>query len=487
MDNLDQRSVSLSSDSDKISVVTNKSRGRPRMSRASLPLAGADMRRRGAVFAFVKEFLYKSFMAEELEAPFYRNSATNHMPAVIRFSKGDSDLANFLVAEDINLDYGRSKVKEERTSAWDEESRHRLMLPEYIEGLFCEPIEYRAKVQKPSNLPDRAAKMITAIYLRHKRGLKVREVAVRCRLSPGTVSKLLTSYRINPDEYVNKIVQATQPPKTFGDGALSAVKTAILTNAHLLTNKTKLCGLLRPFLLPKDEFSDWKLFARAKKEMPLTKRKPRIDRSNPAKLRPPRELVFADMAILKLFIEQKRMVIFDSSTFLIDKLGVTCWTLSGDRPRLPGSSKPAGIHLMLLLAPEDIGAVQVLKEGVREITTRDFLMWGLKKIVEERQGLSRIDYIFLDNATTNSEKIARELKATYGISTLYNYPSNPRNNPIEALFGVLKKKFRAATAGERVLNPESILQTIRDTSPEVVQKTIRHIKHRMTMSFSCLF
>lgn len=166
------------------------------------------------------------------------------------------------------------------------------------------------------------------------------------------------------------------------------------------------------------------------------------------------------------------MLIFDASTFLNNKLGLECWTIKGLRPKIFGNPKPSGLHLLLLLASEGIESVQILKEGVREATTRDFLMWSIGKIVASRGSRPPIEYLFLDNASTNSIAIAEEVKSRFGISIVFSYPSSPRNNAVESVFGMLNKKYRSFAASERAVRPDDIFKVISESLKMSVRRTI---------------
>ena len=65
-------------------MVSIKKRGRPRMSRASLPLLGDDVMNAGAIFAFLKEEAYIQFMAEELTEDNPASKYPNNTPAYVK-------------------------------------------------------------------------------------------------------------------------------------------------------------------------------------------------------------------------------------------------------------------------------------------------------------------------------------------------------------------------------------------------------------------
>ena len=258
-----------------------------------------------------------------------------------------------------------------------------------------------AKVKKAEILPIKQSKMVAAIDMRLNRSMKLREIAVALKLSIPTISRIVKLYITDPIVFVDGLKQVTYHNKTFEKAASEAIHGTALTNASILTNKDKLCDFLRPYVKEKDQLSNWQLFSRAKKELQLVKQKPRIDRSSATKKKHPMQIMMADLTLLKLFHCDRTMMTFDSSTILNDKLGLECWTLQGLRSELPGTLRPAGLHLMMVLTSEGLGSIQHLKEGVKEITARQILMWSVRKIMTSRGNLPPIRYLFLDNSLLN--------------------------------------------------------------------------------------
>ena len=325
------------------------------------------------------------------------------------------------------------------------------------------------------------------IHLKLNMGLSFAQIAAKVRVSPSTVHKVISGYKHDPEEFVKVLKDSADTQKHFGADVGDVVADAALNNAHLLTSKKKFAKFLASKVIVPESWTDRRIFNVARKDLCLISRKPKCDRSLHAKAHSDMSLAMVDNIMLNLFYIRENMAIFDASCFLNDKLGLHCWSLRGVRPCLPGSNKVAGMHLMLLLFPDGTFSAQLLKHGVTEAVTSDFLMSAMSRRMAEKPNSTRIKFIFWDNASANSSRITQKLHANFSTTCIYNLPRNPTRNPVESAFGAIKKHYRSVAAKNRGVISDDIRDSLRFMLGERIEKTLSHVKSLICTSLSTYF
>ena len=140
---------------------------------------------------------------------------SNRLADFIKLAKHDIDFANFIVAEDVNIDYGRAVSEADDRTSQNMQQIRPIMVTEDIEALLTDDARNFIAIQKPKTLPSKQKSIIRAIEFRIMLGLKIKTISLMTNLSPATVSRLAAAYNRDPYTFVDKINKVTQSKVTF--------------------------------------------------------------------------------------------------------------------------------------------------------------------------------------------------------------------------------------------------------------------------------
>ena len=230
-------------------------------------------------------------------------------------------------------------------------------------------------VKKQATSPNpEAIKRLRALEMLLTSTAKLEEVARLCKLSVSTVCRLRKEYKADPEKLALKIESKLQVHSFFTEAEKHAVIKQLTCMNPAPTNKATLMTTLREALPMKDNIKDYRLMMKAKEEMNLCKRMPKITKGSNKITYDHHGYVLAATTLLKLFYEEGNMMIFDTCSFQNDKIGVTCWTTRGHRPMLPNGNNSRPMHLYCLISSTDVETCSISKESVTKHTTRNFIL-----------------------------------------------------------------------------------------------------------------
>ena len=186
-------------------------------------------------------------------------------------------------------------------------------------------------------------------------------------------------------------------------------------------------------------------------------------------------ITLAGMTLLTFMGIKRRLVIFDSSTFFIERRKQTAWVLPGVSPEGKASSAILTLHLHAALDHTGLLGVSI----TRGPQSRDQIIYFLGSILTSTglylstKPASR--YVFLDCSPMHDKTKLSILGANTYVHFIKNVPNNPEHNPIEWVFSLFKQAFKKVTMGITNLNPQHILDSICMVGQDRIKATIQHV------------
>lgn len=475
--------TSESSDEEKLclhsSRVTGPRRGRPRLSKASAVVFGDSLEKRIGHFIFQPLDVYHAMVKEVEEASNELRPTFGRGPSMFKLHEGDSTIdavlrQNDLDVHDINEVVDQLKQKHNR----EKETSRFPTDPCYHELLYPEgqQICTQEEVLAPARLKDKRLELIRLVALEH---FSIQKAAVRLQLPYSTAWKLVAKYSRSPIHYCNTIKASYVRFSFFDRVGKDQIRECLASLSTPLVNWTQAESFLKRFLPSRTKLSSKRIMKISKDELSMRKAVPKIVRGVPRRVFSEELIRRVDEVLIHLFYHRNVMLIYDSTTFMNDKKGITCYTMPGIRPTLPAPSSPVGLHLLCMISSDRIESTQLVKGGLDAQKTRDFFMISLARILSQTDKKNKVKYLFLDNAPVHSPDLAREVFTKYGVTLLFNLPRNPHTNPIEMLFGSLKKIYRKIAAASSSLrsadNQEALFRSTGDNYRRLMSYAINKV------------
>lgn len=454
-------------------------RGRPRLSPASAVLIGSAIRNPFIALDFPRLEQYKNTVAALHTHSMPTRSGGSSGKTWYKLIEGQEEMDRLLHDVGVTEEKTRlvaRRMQDERRDGLNKTGH--LFHPQYVDLLLPDKTKGPpARIERPAVLlKDQRVKAIELVYAQ---GLSYSDAARAMGVTAAWVWRQCHSYKLSPQKFTSKIKAGYDEAVVFQSETREGIKTSLTQEGCCLVNSQQLESFLRRFVDKSRKTGKKKLLRAARVELKLTRRKPKVSRGIP-------RLTFTDCmlrdvnrVLLHLFFEERSMLIFDGSTFLNDKLGTTAYGFPGFRPTLVGASSPRPIHLLALIGCERPEAIQLVKGSVRTQTIDEYFLLSLSQLADALGRNHGYRYLFLDNAPVHSELVSKNLFSRFSIRVIYNLSRNPANNPIEHLFAVYKRKYRAVALNKRTTDPCDILTAIRSVAPETYRATLRMVLHRI--------
>ena len=142
--------------------------------------------------------------------------------------------------------------------------------------------------------------------------VKLEGVARLCKLSVSTVCRLRKKYNKGPDEVTLEIENDLKAQPFFIEAEKLALTSKLRSLNPSPTNKSTLMKMLREVLAIKDNTKNYQLLAKAKEEINLCKRKPKITKGSNKIVynHHDYDFVLATTSLFLLFYGDESMMIF---------------------------------------------------------------------------------------------------------------------------------------------------------------------------------
>lgn len=177
----------------------------------------------------------------------------------------------------------------------------------------------------------------------------------------------------------------------------------------------------------------------------------------------------------RLFLAAEPFLIFDSCSFYLHQTRPQLWGTPAYKPTLPFCYINQSLHLHMLISNKGIAGYTIS----REATTVEAILYTLSAVLTTFSlTLPRTrscPVLFLDNSPLHKTGAVAELVSRLGYALVFNIPDFPQHNPIEWSFALIKKAFRSRTLGNTRIRPQDVAESIKDVTPVVFEKTVRHV------------
>ena len=100
--------------------------------------------------------------------------------------------------------------------------------------------------------------------------------------------------------------------------------------------------------------------------------------------------------------------------------------------------------LIAAISFEKVVAHQVIEGGVDSVLFENFIYQALTSIRKDRGNAGKDVIILMDNAVIHKHRLVLETARDLKVNVLFNAEYSPWLNPIEQLFGYLKKQLSGA-------------------------------------------
>lgn len=454
------------------SQLSKRSRGRPRLSKLSLPFSEADMKYRAPSLVFMRELEYNKFV-EDIKANTDCNLKKKYSDMFFYKLKDGVDTCKQL-REVLNIS---SKIVDEvrarRTGAIDV---HRSKIVSGFSSTAQDVLRLTSGMMDRIEIGIKKDKVATpkfrAVQMRLIHKMKYREISAETSLSIATCHNAVSNFIKSPQLYAEKLSLANESDVFFVSDAKERLIDITTSGSSALTNKKELIVELRKLVRPGMMKSDSSVFEAAKEEMSISKQVPKKTK---AIIRDAFRIFGEEtvrLAILKLFYVEQSMAIFDSTTFAANHTCSKVWSVAGNRPQVSFPAPSKFFHAHMLITQSSIQAVAIGKGSTTTADIRNFFITGLEKVKYDNFGVVPFKFVLLDNAPVHSETVIKEIAHRYQLIFIFNLPNNPSINPIEWLFGSIKAGFRKAICGRSSFGAEEIVETVAKASKRSFSKTM---------------
>ena len=144
------------------------------------------------------------------------------------------------------------------------------------------------------------------------------------------------------------------------------------------------------------------------------------------------------------YLEQdKHMIYIDESGFGLDIHAEYSYARRGFRPYRIGQPKSKRLNLIMGITNQNVFAYQIRKGAHNEHSFISFLLDITRKAYELGPDYVSNVVLFLDNARFHRSTLVRKLMNLLPFPILFNAPCWCELNPIEMVFGIVKRRIKA--------------------------------------------
>ena len=300
------------------------------------------------------------------------------------------------------------------------------------------------------------------IRLKADANMKNRVIAQKCMCSEAHVSRVLWSLYTNEKALIDKLKPKSKVSTIVIDEIRQIIKDDISQSKVVLQNYQDLKNYLQVLCEGRVELTNWQAMKLLRKELPLVKYKPK--RVCPIVRQPIwyRGQTIAHKAILHHLGVTKRMVIFDSTSFVLNHNNTKLWSIKGLRPTLKLASTAQYLYVHVAINHQGLVGLVLSKT----YATKESINISIYKLLEKaRQDYSTKDkrlILFLNNSPLHDSSMLSKVASFSNFDIVYNVPSNPSSNPIEDYFGGLKNVFSKVGCNRSYIDPWMVLETVKD-------------------------
>ena len=97
--------------------------------------------------------------------------------------------------------------------------------------------------------------------------------------------------------------------------------------------------------------------------------------------------------------------------------------------------------LIAAISYDKVISHQIIEGGVDSVIFENFIYHTLKSIRNDKDTCGKDVVLLMDNAVTHKHNLVLETAKHFKVNVLFNAEYSPWLNPIEQLFGYLKKKI----------------------------------------------
>ena len=112
------------------------------------------------------------------------------------------------------------------------------------------------------------------------------------------------------------------------------------------------------------------------------------------------------------------------------------------RKRPEETIQPFSISMLAALSQEKVLATQLIEGGVDAVHFENFVFKLLENLREDKAYKDKDVIIFMDNARIHKHPIVLQTIKDMKVHLLFNSQYSPWINPVEQLFGAIKKELR---------------------------------------------
>ena len=140
---------------------------------------------------------------------------------------------------------------------------------------------------------------------------------------------------------------------------------------------------------------------------------------------------------------------FDWTSFSSQNFQAKSWSESGMKSIVTDSYPYAKLHLLALLGPDRLVALQYVAGTLNSPVVFDFLFQVLCKVTRKAHQIGKAVVIVLDNSPLNHSKALKNLARYLRLSFLFTAANSSFLNPIEMLFAKFKAGFKTKNSASK--------------------------------------
>lgn len=450
-----------------------RKKGRPKLSQMSLPIIGKDLEAGNTEVTFLKrdDDRNPECIIDRITLPIIE--PTELFEFTVKLAEGSSEiqkainLVQLRAVEARSMNMIKAGLPELNP---DVERKAKLMYihPKYTELLSkageCrvdkeEKVEYKG-------LEAKSRKIIEGVKLVIIKNFTIKRSAEKVGLAYTTLWREVAKYRVSPNDFCSQIEANLKGKQKQVIPTTDMFKQHLMNTRAPLPTKDHLANYLRENFMIEENLSNKKLASEAVRQYGLVKRMPKLEQSIKHSEQRTLGCQAFDQIICKFFANFDFVAIFDVTTFRLDKSSTRCWTLPGIRPNLSSQPSFKAVHVMCSISRQGVDML-VLKKGT--ITAIDIKLFFA--LYFEYYHSRRV--ILLDNAGVHRRIDLEQIGRHFDRSFVFNAPKNPKNNPVEWLFGVVKKKYAAKTVLDTKFCYQKIIEVFREVHIYNYHDTLR--------------
>lgn len=423
--------------------------GRPAISKMSWTIFVDTARNTVINFDFGKAAYFDDYVAEvEVELQIMAEAA-KRSPLIIKLKDGESSIEGLLSITGLSRGTMSSLVTEEAGKKKKAMNAKLSEMPNPIRDLLVESMTRRPPTMISEISTRQTPLAISVVQMRIEGKLKLKDIAMKTKLSISTISRLLTSYESDPVSFYNKYANIDTEATVFMEGTKEAIKVATERGDCCFTNMASACSFLKEFMDGRQQLSNKKIMQAAKDELSFVRLTPKIHKVAFKEYRSPSTEAAVDTVMAQVFFREAGMLVFDCSTFAFDPKCRKLWGIKGSKPAISVKDANRYYHLFALISERGVESLAVSKVSVTAQMVKLFLFSALRRIKARQGGCLNYRYLWLDNAAVNATSILSQISTAFGLVVVFNIPRYPYTNPIEWWFATVKATFRMLCFGLR--------------------------------------